>query len=82
MYDRLGELVGEAPTPSTSCQCKLELLDRMSDVLDRTMIEASSPPLTGSPTSGYRLMEHAYKALLNRVPREIRRVMPPCDQVP
>ena len=72
MYDRLGELVGEALTPSISWQCKLGLLDRM--------IEASSPhpPLTGSPTSGYRLTEHAYKALL-KVPREIRRVMPLCD---
>ena len=82
MYDRLGELVGEALTPSISWQCKLGLLDRMSDVL-ASMIEASSPhpPLTGSPTSGYRLTEHAYKALL-KVPREIRRVMPLCDQVP
>ena len=43
MYDRLGELVGEALTPSISWQCKLGLLDRMSDVL-ASKIEASSPP--------------------------------------
>lgn len=60
MYDRLGELVGEALTSSVSWQCKLELLDRMSDVLDRTMIEASSPPAHGVthlrlPVDGARL---------------------------
>ncbi len=62
MYDRLGELVGEALTSSISWQCKLELLDRMSNVLDRTMIEASLPPppahgvtYFGLPVDGARL---------------------------
>ena len=53
MYDRLGEQVGEALTPSISWQCKLELLDRMSDVLDRTMVEdgiiPSTPRSRGQP---------------------------------
>jgi hypothetical protein len=35
----------------------------------------------GSPTSGYRLLEHAYAEIIQRLPAEIKTVVPVWDQV-
>ena len=85
MYDRMGALVEESVSLSTPWERKHELLDQMSVILDQTMVEDGiippHPKLKGSPTSGYRLMEHAYKVLLGKVPTEIKTVIPLWDQV-
>ena len=39
------------------------------------------PKFVGNESSGYRLMEHAYKELLAQVPDELKTVIPLWDQV-
>lgn len=85
MYDRLAALVDEAVDIGTGWERKLELLDRISDVLDQTMVaDGIIPPhprFRGSPTSGYRLMEWAYWEIIRRLPPELLDIIPQWDQV-
>jgi Domain of unknown function (DUF4037) len=85
MADRLRPLVYEAVRLGTPWERKLELLDRMSDALDAAMVEdgiiAPHPPFAGSESSGYRLMEHAYAELIQKLPAAIKTVVPVWDQV-
>ena len=78
-------LVEEAVQLTTSWERKLELLDRMAEILDTTMIEdgiiAPHPKFRGSETSGYRLLEHAYAEIIQSIPEEIRAVVPVWDQI-
>jgi hypothetical protein len=78
-------VVNEAVKLSTSWERKLELLDQMADVLDRTMVEdgiiKSHRPFTKSPTSGYRLLEHTYAEIIQGLPEEIKTVVPLWDQI-
>jgi hypothetical protein len=64
----LRPLVDEAVRLSTPWDRKLELIDAMSDVLDGVMVADGliqpHPRYSGSPTSGYRLLEHAYAELI------------------
>ena len=39
------------------------------------------PPFAGSPTSGYRLLEHAYAEIIQGLPEEIKGVVPLWDQI-
>lgn len=85
LYAPLNPLVEEAVQLSTSWERKLELLDRMADILDATMVADGlikpHPEFTGSPTSGYRLLEHAYAELIQASPPEIKTVLPVWDQI-
>jgi hypothetical protein len=85
LYRPLHPLVEEAVQLSTSWERKLELLDGMADILDETMVADGlikpHPKFTGSPTSGYRLLEHAYAELIQSVPEEIKAVVPVWDQI-
>jgi hypothetical protein len=85
MGERLGPLVGEAVRLSTPWERKLALLDRISDVLDAALVEdgviAPHPPLAGSESSGYRLMERAYAEILKQLPEGIVSTVPVWDQV-
>jgi hypothetical protein len=53
---------------STSWERKHELLDKMADVIDATLVADGiikpHPKFEGSPTSGYRLLEHAYAEIM------------------
>jgi hypothetical protein len=81
----LRPVVQEAVRPSTSWERKLELLDGMADILDAAMVADGliqpHPTYRGSPTSGYRLLEHAYAELIQALPEEIKTVIPIWDQV-
>ena len=85
LYAPLGPVVEEAVRLSTSWERKLELLDALSDVLDETMaadgLIRPHPRYSGSPTSGYRLLEHAYAELIQGLPEEIQAVVPVWEQV-
>ncbi len=85
MYDRLGGLVDEAVKLSTGWERKLAILDQMSDSLDRTLVEDGiippHPPFQPSSTSGYRLLEHAYAAIIQHLPPDLKSVVPVWDQV-
>ena len=39
------------------------------------------PKFTGSPTSGYRLLEHAYAEIIQGLPDEIKTIIPVWDQI-
>lgn len=85
MYGRLGAIVDESVRLSTSWERKLELLDQMSDILDATMVEDGiiepHPKFVGSESSGYRLMEHAYKEILGKLSPEIKTLIPQWEQI-
>ncbi len=85
MAEPLRPLVGEAVRLSTPYERKLELLHQISDVLDETMVADGiiqpHPKYAPSPTSGYRLMEHAYAEILQGLPAEIQQVAPVWDQI-
>ncbi len=78
-------LVNEAVRLTTPWERKLDLLHQMADVLDQTMVADGiikpHPKFVDSPTSGYRLMEHAYAEILQGLPAEIRTVVPIWDQI-
>lgn len=78
-------LVSEAVRLSTGWERKLELLNAMADILDATMVADGiikpHPKFTGSPTSGYRLLEHAYAELIQNAPEEIKGVVPVWEQI-
>lgn len=81
----LRPLVDEAVLPATPWERKLELLDAMADVLDQTLVDdgiiAPHPTFAPSPTSGYRLLEHAYAEILRGLPEELAAIVPVWDQV-
>lgn len=85
LADPLVPVVEEAVKLSTSWERKYELLNRMADVLDRTMVADGlirpHPQFTESPTSGYRLLEHAYAEIIKGLPDEIKTVVPVWDQI-
>jgi hypothetical protein len=85
LYTPLSPLVEEAVLLTTPWERKLELLDRMADILDETMVADGlirpHPRFIGSPTSGYRLLEHAYAELIQNIPDEIKTVVPVWDQI-
>jgi hypothetical protein len=78
-------LVQEAASLSSPWQRKLVLLNELADVLDSTMVADGiirpHPRYRGSPSSGYRLLEHAYAEILQNLPAEIRSIVPVWDQV-
>ena len=85
LYAPLHPLVDEAVQLATPWERKLELLDRMADILDAAMVADGlirpHPKFVASPTSGYRLLEHAYAELIQASPEEIKTVVPVWDQV-
>lgn len=85
LYTPLQPLVDEAVQLATGWERKLALLDQMADVLDQTLVAdgliAPHPPFISSPTSGYRILEHAYAELIQKLPAEIKTVVPVWDQV-
>jgi hypothetical protein len=78
-------MVDEAVELSTPWERKLELLDRMADVLDATMVADGiiepHPKFEGSLTSGYRLLESAYAEILKDLPPELKSIVPVWDQI-
>ena len=85
LYAPLAPLVDEAVLPATSWERKLILLDAMADVLDGALVAdgliCPHPPFAGSPTSGYRVLEHAYAELIQALPADLKDVIPVWDQV-
>ncbi|MBV7336906.1 DUF4037 domain-containing protein [Chloroflexi bacterium TSY] len=78
-------VIHEASSLATSWERKLELLNQMADILDQTMVHdgliQSHPQFQDSPTSGYRLLEHAYAEIIKGLPQEIKTVVPVWDQI-
>lgn len=85
LYYPLAPVVGEAVSLATPWARKLELLNEMADILDQTMVADGvvppHPAYKHSPTSGYRLLEHSYAAILQTLPQDIRPIVPVWDQI-
>jgi len=86
---RLGQpvqaIVDESTRLSTPWSVKLDLLHELADLLDHTMVSDGiippHPAFAISPTSGYRLLEHAYAEILRQLTPELRSIVPVWDQV-
>ncbi len=78
-------VVNEAVSLSTPWERKLALLNEMADILDGTMVADGiiepHPKFTGSASSGYRLLEHAYAEIIQKLPEEIKTIVPVWDQI-
>ena len=85
LYLRMGDLVDEAVVLETPWERKLELMHQVADVIDDELVQqgliAAHRRYVESPTSGYRILEHAYAELIQRCPEEIQTVVPEWDQV-
>ena len=85
LADPLLPIVNEAVTLSTPWNRKYELLNQLSDVLDQAMVDDGiikpHPKFSESPTSGYRLLEHAYAEIIQGLPEEIKTIVPVWDQI-
>lgn len=81
----LAPIVDEAISLSTPWERKYQLLNQMADVLDQTMVADGiikpHPKFAESPTSGYRLLEHAYAEIIQGLPDEIKTIVPVWDQI-
>ena len=85
LYAPLGPLVDEAVRLSTPWARKLELLNRMADVIDHFLVVDGiirpHPRFAEHPSSGYRLLEHAYAEILHGLPEDLRGLVPVWEQV-
>lgn len=86
LHAPLRPLVDEAVSLATGWERKEELLNQIADLLDQTMVADGllrpHPRFAGSPTSGYRLLEHAYAEILQGLPADLPPLVPVWDQVP
>ena len=84
--ERMDPLVVEAVSADTFWERRVELLGGLADILDEKMVELGvippHPKFAGSGTSSYRLLEHAYGAILKRLPEDVRNHVPCWDQIP
>ncbi len=85
LYPRMGHLVEESVALDTTWERKLELMHQVADVIDAELVRqelvAPHERFVTSPTSGYRILEHAYAELIQRCPAAIQTVVPEWDQV-
>lgn len=86
LAQRMDPLVAEAVQAETTWPRRVELLGALADVLDEKMVELgvipAHPKFAGSGTSSYRLLEHAYGAILKGLPEDVRSHVPCWDQIP
>lgn len=85
LADEMVPLVDEAVQLETGWDRKLAILESLSDILDRRMVEmgviSPHPKFVGNQTSGYRLLEHAYADIVKQLPADVKNVVPQWDQV-
>ncbi|MDA0337037.1 MAG: DUF4037 domain-containing protein [bacterium] len=86
LAQRMDPLIIEAVRGDTSWPRRVELLGGLADILDEKMVALGviprHPRFSGSGTSSYRLLEHAYGAILKRLPEDVRSHVPCWDQIP
>lgn len=85
LADRMDPLIREGVQVGTPWGRREEILEEISDILDAKMVAMGiippHPRFEGSATSGYRLLEHAYAVLVQRLPAEVKNYVPRWDQV-
>jgi len=84
LADEMDPFITEAIASDTPWERRLEILNAISDILDRKMVALGiipeHPRFRGSETSGYRLLEHAYGVIVKELPAEIKNHVPRWDQ--
>lgn len=85
LVDRMDPLIEEAVQKKTSWERRVGILEEISDILDRKMVTLEiipqHPRFQGSRTSSYRLLEHAYAMIIQKLPTEVKNYVPCWDQV-
>ena len=78
-------LLDEAVLDQSNWERRIQIFEQISDLLDQRMVDLQivppHPRFTGSPTSGYRLLEHNYAAIMQTLPSDIVSLVPLWDQV-
>jgi hypothetical protein len=78
-------LLDEAVLAQSDWERRIQIFEQISDLLDQQMVDLQivppHPRFAGSPTSGYRLLEHNYAAIMQTLPADIVALVPLWDQV-
>ena len=78
-------LLDEAVLAQSDWERRIQIFEQISDLLDQQMVDLQivppHPRFAGSPTSGYRLLEHNYAAIMQTLPADIVSLVPLWDQV-
>jgi hypothetical protein len=78
-------LIDEAVDDGCSWPRRLEILSLLSDILDNAMVELGliepHPRFIGNDSSGYRLLEHTYGAIVQKLPATVKHHVPCWDQI-
>lgn len=84
--ERMDPLIAESVRADATWERRIDLLAQLADILDEKMVELgvipAHPKFTGSDTSSYRLLEHAYGAIVQRLPADVCNHVPCWDQIP
>ncbi len=85
LADDMVPLVDEAVLDSTAWERRLKILELLSDILDAQMVKLGiippHPRFVGNESSGYRLLEHAYGAIVQGLPDDVKNHVPCWDQI-
>lgn len=85
LADQMVPLIDEATSDGTSWPRRLEILCILSDILDDKMVALgvipAHPRFVGNESSSYRLLEHAYGAIVQQLPSDVKHHVPCWDQI-
>ena len=85
LADQMVPLIDEATSDGTSWSRRLEILCILSDILDAKMVALgvipAHPRFVGNESSSYRLLEHAYGAIVQQLPSDVKNHVPCWDQI-
>lgn len=86
MAERMRKCVDTVLEPDSSWNDKEAALNAIARVLDQTLVDDGiiqpHPVFAGTPTSGCRLLEHAYAEIVRGLPREMVGLVPRWEQEP
>ncbi|MEE2725674.1 MAG: DUF4037 domain-containing protein [Candidatus Latescibacterota bacterium] len=85
LTDQMVPLIDEATSDDASWPRRLEILCTLSDILDAKMVAIgiipAHPRFVGNESSSYRLLEHAYGAIVQQLPSDVKNHVPCWDQI-
>ncbi len=85
LADAMVPLIDEATADGASWPRRLDILCALSDILDAKMVALGvippHPRFVGNESSSYRLLEHAYGAIVQQLPTDVKHHVPCWDQI-
>ena len=80
LTDQMVPLIDEATSDDASWPRRLKILCTLSDILDAKMVALgvipAHPRFVGNQSSIYRLLEHAYGAIVQQLPSDVNTTSP------